>query len=77
MEAQHKAFSTCASPLTALSLFCGSVFHVHGQPNPEIASAYNKVLSVFYSIVIPVLNPLVYSLQNKESRLQYKLGSLT
>ncbi|XP_049747728.1 olfactory receptor 1009-like [Elephas maximus indicus] len=66
LEAQRKAFSTCASHLTALSLFYGSVFLVYLQPNPESASAYNKILSVFYTIVIPMLNPLVYSLKNKD-----------
>ncbi|KAM9658859.1 olfactory receptor 5P56-like [Trichechus inunguis] len=66
LEAQRKAFSTCASHLTALSLFYGSVFLVYVQPNPESASAYNKILTVFYTIVIPMLNPLVYSLRNKD-----------
>ncbi|XP_036717246.1 olfactory receptor 1009-like [Balaenoptera musculus] len=66
LEAQCKAFSTCASHLTALSLFYGSVFLVYVQPNPETASACNKILSVFYTIVIPILNPLVYSLKNKD-----------
>nr|XP_036852705.1 olfactory receptor 1009-like [Manis javanica] len=65
-ETQRKAFSTCASHLTALFLFYGSVFLVYVQPNPESASAYNKILSVFYTIVIPMLNPLVYSLRNKD-----------
>ncbi|XP_049747727.1 olfactory receptor 1009-like [Elephas maximus indicus] len=66
LEAQRKAFSTCASHITALSLFYGSVFLVYVQPSPESASAYNKILSVFYTIVIPMLNPLVYSLRNKD-----------
>ncbi|XP_055990096.1 olfactory receptor 476-like [Sorex fumeus] len=65
-EAQRKAFSTCASHLTALCLFYGTVFLVYVQPNPESASAYNKILSVFYTIVIPMLNPLVYSMRNKD-----------
>lgn len=65
-EARSKAFSTCASHLTALGLFYGTVFLVYVQPNPESAPAYNKILSVFYTIVIPMLNPLVYSLRNKD-----------
>nr|XP_058926496.1 LOW QUALITY PROTEIN: olfactory receptor 5G9-like [Kogia breviceps] len=68
LEAQRKAFSTCASHLTALSLFYGSVFLVYVQPNPETASACNEILSVFHTIVIPVLNPLVYSLKNKDAK---------
>lgn len=66
LQAQSKAFSTCASHLTAVSLFYGSVFLVYVQPDPQRASAYNKILSVFYTIVIPMLNPLVYSLRNKD-----------
>ena len=66
LEAQRKAFSTCASHLTALCLFYGSVFLVYVQPNPGSVSAYNKILSVFYTIVIPMLNPPVYSLRNKD-----------
>uniref|UniRef100_A0A8C9E6C3 G-protein coupled receptors family 1 profile domain-containing protein n=1 Tax=Phocoena sinus TaxID=42100 RepID=A0A8C9E6C3_PHOSS len=66
LEAQRKALSTCASHLTAPSLFYGSVFLVYVQPNPETASACNKILSVFYTIVFPMLNPLVCSLKNKD-----------
>ncbi|XP_037695473.1 olfactory receptor 476-like [Choloepus didactylus] len=66
LEAKCKAFSTCASHLTALFLFYGSVFLVYVQPKPEHASAYDKILSVFYTIMIPMLNPLVYSLRNKD-----------
>lgn len=66
LETQRKAFSTCASHLTALSLFYGTVFFVYVQPNPGSAAAYNKGLPVFYTIVIPMLNPLVYSLRKKD-----------
>ncbi|XP_024604313.1 LOW QUALITY PROTEIN: olfactory receptor 1052-like [Neophocaena asiaeorientalis asiaeorientalis] len=66
LEAQRKALSTCASHLTAPSLFYGSVFLVYVQPSPETASACNKILSVFYTIVFPMLNPLVCSLKNKD-----------
>ncbi|KAB1272304.1 Olfactory receptor 1052 [Camelus dromedarius] len=76
LEAQRKAFSTCASHLTALSLFYGSVFLVYVQPNPETASAYNKILSVFYTIVIPMLNPLVYSLRNKDVKAAVQVRAL-
>nr|XP_001497297.3 olfactory receptor 476-like [Equus caballus]XP_008529298.1 PREDICTED: olfactory receptor 476-like [Equus przewalskii] len=76
LEAQRKAFSTCASHLTALSLFYGSVFLVYFQPNPESASAYNKILSVFYTIVIPMLNPLVYSLRNKDVKAAVQIRVL-
>ena len=76
LEAQHKAFSTCASHLTALSLFYGSVFLVYVQPNPETASACNRILSGFYTIVIPILNPLVYSLKNKDGKVSAQVRVL-
>lgn len=76
LEAQRKAFSTCASHLTALSLFYGSVFFVYVQPNPESASSYNKILSVFYTIMIPMLNPLVYSLRNKDVKAAVQIRVL-
>uniref|UniRef100_G3UCY2 Olfactory receptor n=2 Tax=Loxodonta africana TaxID=9785 RepID=G3UCY2_LOXAF len=76
LEAQRRAFSTCASHLTALSLFYGSVFLVYLQPNPESASAYTKILSVFYTIVIPMLNPLVYSLRNKDVKAAVRVRVL-
>lgn len=65
LEAQRKALSTCASHLTALSFFYGSVLLVYVQSNPETASACNKILSVLCTIVFPMLNPMVYSLKNK------------
>ncbi|XP_014648604.1 PREDICTED: olfactory receptor 476-like [Ceratotherium simum simum] len=77
LEAQRKAFSTCASHLTALSLFYVPVFLVYVPPNPESASAYNKILSVFYTIVIPMLNPLVYSLRNKDVKAAVQVRVLS
>ncbi|XP_070343484.1 olfactory receptor 5AP2-like [Equus asinus] len=76
LEAQNKAFSTCASHLAALSLFYVPVFLVYVQPNPESSSASNKILSVFYTIVIPMLNPLVYSLRNKDVKAAVQLRVL-
>nr|XP_001497952.3 olfactory receptor 1009-like [Equus caballus]XP_008507623.1 PREDICTED: olfactory receptor 1009-like [Equus przewalskii] len=76
LEAQRKAFSTCASHLAALSLFYVPVFLVYVQPNPESSSASNKILSVFYTIVIPMLNPLVYSLRNKDVKAAVQLRVL-
>lgn len=56
LDAQCKAFSTCASHFTALCLFYRFVFLVYIPPNPESASAYNKIL---FTIVILMLNLLV------------------
>lgn len=62
-----KAFSTCASHLTVVIIFYGTLFFMYlQQPKARNSWEYNKVVSVFYSLVIPMLNPLIYSLRNTE-----------
>ncbi|XP_030873880.1 LOW QUALITY PROTEIN: olfactory receptor 1052-like [Leptonychotes weddellii] len=63
---RHKAFSTCASHLTAVTLFYGSVSFSYIQPSSQYSLEQEKVVSVFYTLVIPMLNPMIYSLRNKE-----------
>ncbi|XP_007519584.1 olfactory receptor 5J3-like [Erinaceus europaeus] len=63
---RHKAFSTCASHLTAVTLLYGSVSFSYIQPSSQYSLEQEKVVSVFYTLVIPMLNPLIYSLRNKE-----------
>ncbi|XP_001376107.3 putative olfactory receptor 5AK3 [Monodelphis domestica] len=63
---RHKAFSTCASHLTAVTIFYGTLFYMYLQPSSSESQENDKVASVFYGIVIPMLNPLIYSLRNKE-----------
>lgn len=63
---RHKLFSTCGSHMTAVSLFYGTVFVMYAQPGAVESMEQGKVVSVFYTLVIPVLNPLIYSLRNKE-----------
>ncbi|KAM8970977.1 olfactory receptor 5B12-like [Sarcophilus harrisii] len=65
-EGLQKAFSTCASHLTAVSLFYGTVIFMYLQPSSRHSLDIDKMASVFYTMVIPMLNPLVYSLRNKE-----------
>ncbi|XP_038621222.1 olfactory receptor 476-like [Tachyglossus aculeatus] len=65
-EARCKALSTCTSHLTAISLFYGTVIFMYVQPSSDGSVDRNKVISVFYTIVIPLLNPLIYSLRNRE-----------
>ncbi|KFO29555.1 olfactory receptor 5B2 [Fukomys damarensis] len=62
----RKALSTCASHLTAVSIFYGSGIFMYLQPSSSHSMDTDKIASVFYSMVIPMLNPLVYSLRNKE-----------
>ncbi|XP_045423490.1 olfactory receptor 12-like, partial [Lemur catta] len=61
-----KAFSTCTSHLTGVCLFFGTVFFMYAQPSATVSMEQSKVVSVFYTIVIPMLNPLIYSLRNKD-----------
>ncbi|XP_069917893.1 olfactory receptor 5B3-like [Oryctolagus cuniculus] len=65
-EGRQKAFSTCASHLTALSIFYGTVIFMYLQPSSSHSMDIDKIASVFYTMIIPMLNPIVYSLRNKE-----------
>ncbi|XP_013920518.1 PREDICTED: olfactory receptor 12-like [Thamnophis sirtalis] len=71
-ERRHKAFSTCASHIMAVTLFFGTAFFMYGQPGAMASPNQGKVVSIFYTVVIPMLNPLIYSLRNKE--VKYALG---
>ncbi|XP_068964187.1 olfactory receptor 5B2-like [Petaurus breviceps papuanus] len=65
-EGRQKAFSTCASHLTAVSIFYGTIIFMYLQPSSSHSMDIDKMVSVFYTMVIPMLNPLVYSLRNKD-----------
>ncbi|KAL1765193.1 Olfactory receptor 484 [Sigmodon hispidus] len=65
-EGRQKAFSTCTSHLTAVTLFYGTVTFNYVMPKSSYSTDQNKVISVFYMVVIPMLNPLIYSLRNNE-----------
>ena len=61
-----KAFSTCASHLLAVTIFYGTAIFPYIKPSKSYSLGKDHVASVFYTIVIPMLNPLIYSLGNKE-----------
>ncbi|XP_049747711.1 olfactory receptor 1009-like [Elephas maximus indicus] len=65
-DGRHKAFSTCSSHLTAVSVLYGTLFFIYVRPGAIFSLDLNKMVSVFYTTVIPMLNPLIYSLRNKE-----------
>ncbi|KAB1272791.1 Olfactory receptor 5B12 [Camelus dromedarius] len=71
-EGRQKAFSTCASHLTAVSIFYGTDTFMYLQPSSSHSMDTDKVASVFYSMVIPMLNPVIYSLRNKEVKSAFK-----
>ncbi|XP_074130283.1 olfactory receptor 5D13-like [Sminthopsis crassicaudata] len=63
---RRKAFSTCASHLTAVTIFYGTILFLYCVPNSKSSWLIVRVTSVFYTVVIPMLNPLIYSLRNKD-----------
>ncbi|XP_048340480.1 olfactory receptor 1019-like [Sphaerodactylus townsendi] len=65
-ESRRKAFSTCASHLTAVGIFHGTVLFMYLRPSSSYSMDQDKWASVFYTIIIPMLNPLIYSLRNKD-----------
>ncbi|NXJ66165.1 O1019 protein, partial [Rostratula benghalensis] len=65
-ETRHKAFSTCASHLISVSIFYGTMIFMYLRPTSSYSLDQDKVVSVFYTLVIPMLNPLIYSLRNME-----------
>ncbi|XP_028740163.1 olfactory receptor 5AN1-like [Peromyscus leucopus] len=67
-KGRSKAFNTCASHLTAVSLFYTSSVFVYLSSSSGGSSSFDRFASVFYTVMIPMLNPLVYSLRNKEIR---------
>ncbi|KAM9221845.1 LOW QUALITY PROTEIN: olfactory receptor 8U3-like [Dugong dugon] len=65
-EGRCKAFSTCASHLTAVTVFYRTLIFMYLQPKSNQSLDTDKMASVFYTIVIPMLNPMIYSLRNQE-----------
>ncbi|XP_067399120.1 olfactory receptor 6N1-like [Emydura macquarii macquarii] len=63
---RQKAFSTCSSHLIVVTIFYGTLMTVYILPNTGALRAPNKVFSVFYTVFTPLINPLIYSLRNKE-----------
>ncbi|XP_072270015.1 olfactory receptor 5V1-like [Pyxicephalus adspersus] len=61
-----KAFSTCAAHITVVVLFYGTLIFAYFKPSTGNSSNMDKAIAVLYSIVIPMLNPILYSLRNKE-----------
>ncbi|KAM6160805.1 olfactory receptor 5B3-like [Erethizon dorsatum] len=71
-EGYQKALFTCASHLTAISIFYGTIMVMYLQPSSSHSMDTDKVASVFYTMVIPMLNPMVYSLRNKEVKSAFQ-----
>ncbi|KAM6465701.1 olfactory receptor 5AR1-like [Liasis olivaceus] len=68
-EGKHKAFSTCTAHLTTVSLFYGTLLFMYLRPSSNFSLEQDKIVSVIYTVAIPFLNPLIYSLRNKEVKV--------
>lgn len=68
-EGRSKAFSTCSSHITVVSLFFGSSAFMYLKPFPAGSLDEEKVSTVFYTIVGPMMNPFIYSLRNKDVQM--------
>ncbi|XP_077003353.1 olfactory receptor 8K3-like [Tamandua tetradactyla] len=71
-EGRHKAFSTCGSHLMVVAVFFGTLLFMYVQPKSSHSFDTDKTASIFYTLVIPMLNPLIYSLRNKEVKKALK-----
>ncbi|KAK7811298.1 hypothetical protein U0070_002231 [Myodes glareolus] len=71
-EGRSKAFSTCSSHISAVAVYFGSAAFMYLQPSSVNSLDQGKVSSVFYTTVVPMLNPLIYSLRNKDVSVALK-----
>ncbi|XP_004009459.2 olfactory receptor 2V2-like [Ovis aries] len=73
-QAGKKALATCSSHLTAVFLFNGAAMFIYLRPRSYQAPSHDKVVSIFYTVLTPMLNPLIYSLRNQEVMAALKKG---
>ncbi|XP_029435403.1 olfactory receptor 10A4-like [Rhinatrema bivittatum] len=65
-ESREKAFSTCTAHLTSVTLFYGTAMLTYLQPRSGSSVDRDRIFALFYAVVMPMLNPMIYSLRNKE-----------
>lgn len=65
-EARKKTFSTCASHLTVVTIYYGTIIFAYVRPPAKYNFTIGKVVSVFYCVITPLVNPLIYTLRNKD-----------
>uniref|UniRef100_A0A674HWY7 Olfactory receptor n=1 Tax=Terrapene triunguis TaxID=2587831 RepID=A0A674HWY7_9SAUR len=65
---KRKTFSTCGSHLAVVAIYYGTMISMYVRPTSSLPSELNKIVSVFYTIITPLLNPIIYSLRNKDFR---------
>ena len=65
-EGRRKVFSTCGSHLTGVCISHGTILFMYMRPSSSYALDHDMIVSIFYSIIIPMINPVIYSLRNKD-----------
>ncbi|EAW73706.1 olfactory receptor family 5 subfamily T member 1 [Homo sapiens] len=65
-EGRRKVFSTCGAHLTGVTIYHGTILFMYVRPSSSYTSDNDMIVSIFYTIVIPMLNPIIYSLRNKD-----------
>ncbi|NWY07895.1 O1044 protein, partial [Nothoprocta ornata] len=71
-EGRRKAFSTCAPHLLVVTMFYGAILFMYLRPSSTNMSAKDKVTTLFYTVITPMLNPFIYSLRNREVKIAMK-----
>ncbi|XP_050616837.1 olfactory receptor 13C8 [Macaca thibetana thibetana] len=77
-EGKHKAFSTCSAHLTVVIIFYGTIFFMYSKPESKVSADSSSediieaLISLFYGVMTPMLNPLIYSLRNKDVKAAVK-----
>ncbi|XP_072004462.1 putative olfactory receptor 2B8 [Engystomops pustulosus] len=69
MTGRRKAFSTCTSHVIVVTLFYGTIFFIYLRPGTVHVNNQDKMATLFYSVITPMLNPLIYTLRNKDVKL--------
>ncbi|XP_068129362.1 olfactory receptor 11L1-like [Hyperolius riggenbachi] len=72
LSGRQKAFSTCSSHLTIVSMFYGTLFGMYVLPNEGQSQTMNKAMSMLYTVFTPFLNPFIYSLRNKDIKKAFR-----
>nr|ACE79070.1 olfactory receptor Olfr1325 (predicted) [Sorex araneus] len=71
-EARLKAFSTCGSHLLVVTIYFGTLIDIYVRPQTKQSQDGDKIVSIFYAAVTPMLNPLIYTLRNKDVKAALK-----
>ncbi|XP_004620491.2 olfactory receptor 1013-like [Sorex araneus] len=65
-QGRLKAFSTCSSHIISVTLYYGSILYIYSRPSSSYSLERDKMVSTFYTVLFPMLNPMIYSFRNKD-----------